>query len=213
MGYLGVHVVDEVGVLRLPLDEGEGVDPLHEGAVGLVRRLARVFQRAHGLGHALLGAVGGEGAHALVGLLQGGDEGGEREGAHLLGVLALQVGQEVDEHARLLVQLLPGVDGVVDDVLVEHFRGLRQVFHGQVEEALHGLLVAAVELVAVAVGLGDVVGQQALLRELQVSVLLGHGGLERAHLGGRLLAYFRVGLGAGQHVAYIQEVRAVVHAP
>ena len=213
VGYLGVHVVDEVGVLRLPLDEGEGVDPLHEGAVGLVRRLARVFQRAHGLGHALLGAVGGEGAHALVGLLQGGDEGGEREGAHLLGVLALQVGQEVDEHARLLVQLLLRVDGVVDDVLVERFRGLRQVFHGQVEEALHGLLVADVELVAVVVGLGDVVGQQALLRELQVSVLLGHGGLEGAHLGGRLLAYFRVGLGAGQHVAYIQEVRAVVQAP
>ena len=97
-------------------------------------------------------------------------------------------------------------------MLVEHFGGLRNGFDGEVEEACNRFLVTAVKGVALGVRLGDVVGQQAFLRDFQVFVLLCHGGFQCGYLCGGFGFHFRVGFGTRQDVAHVEEVCAVVHA-
>ena len=212
MCHLGVGVVDEGGIILLALDERQGVDPFHQRTVGLIGRPASLLQRADGLQHPLLRALCGEGAHLLVGTLQRGDERGEREGADLCGILPFEVGDEVDEQPRLLVELVGRGDAVVDDVLVEDPGSRRHRFVGEVEEALHRLLVAVVEGVAQPVRLHDVVGQQTLLREFQRVILGSESCLEGGELGGSLGFQLCIFLGIRQDVAYVEIVRTIVHA-
>jgi hypothetical protein len=73
-------------------------------------------------------------------------------------------------------------------------------------------LIAAVKGVALGIRLGDVVGQQAFLRDFQVFVLLRHGGLQGGYLCGGFGFHFRVGFGTCQDVAHVEEMCAVVHA-
>ena len=209
---LGVHVVDEVGIVGLAEHQGKGVDHLHELAVCLVGCSACRLHGTYGQSHTVFGALQSERADTLVGFFKIGDECREREGSDLRGELRLKVGYEIDEQTCLLVELVCSADTVVFDVLCEFLCRLRHVGNWHCLESLHGFLVACIEGVTVAVCLGYFVSQQALLRNLQSLVLCRHGFLQSRHEFCGLCLYFAVRLGTGKYVANESEVCAVVHA-
>ena len=93
-------------------------------------------------------------------------------------MLALEVLDEVDEQTSLPGELHLGADAVVLEVLVEHLGRLRLGWCGMVEPCLHHLLVDDVGLIALIVGLCDVVGVHVLARDEQRLVFLSHCLLE-----------------------------------
>lgn len=194
------------------MHEGEGVHHADELMVSGIAGGAGGLHRADDDGDALVRAAGGEVDDTLVGGTELGDEDGEAERGDLRGVLAFEVADEIDEQARLLVQLCGGVDVVILDVLPQFAVGLRHRLSGEVLEAADGFAVGTVKRIAQVVRHHDVVRQEAFLRGFQCLVFRLARCVEVGEQGFDGGFHFLVSVGTGQHVRDEKEMGAVVHA-
>ena len=70
VNYLGVHIVYEIQILLITLNQSVCIHELHQQAISLVACLARSFQSTDVLGHSFVGASSGQRANFLVGSFQ-----------------------------------------------------------------------------------------------------------------------------------------------